>query len=88
MRKKIVYGVGGYDPSKPNNNVIEEVEIVDTPQRPLNSVGVLATLLAVNNVLSLEDAANAVGKKPDVLITEAQAWAAAQSLLDNLDGGV
>jgi hypothetical protein len=22
-----VYGVGGYDPSKPNNNVIEEVDV-------------------------------------------------------------
>lgn len=29
MGKVTVYGVGGYDPSKPNNNVVEEYEIPD-----------------------------------------------------------
>jgi hypothetical protein len=28
MGKSIVYGLGGYDPSKPNDNI---VEIIDTP---------------------------------------------------------
>jgi hypothetical protein len=28
MGKTIVYGFGGYDPSKPDNNI---VEIIDTP---------------------------------------------------------
>jgi hypothetical protein len=31
MGKRIVYGVGGYDPTKPNNNIIEEVEIPNEP---------------------------------------------------------
>lgn len=26
--KEVVYGIGGYDPSKPNDNI---VEIIDTP---------------------------------------------------------
>jgi hypothetical protein len=30
MSKKITYGVGGYDPSKPNNNIVEEIDIPDT----------------------------------------------------------
>jgi hypothetical protein len=25
--KVIVYGEGGYDPSKPNNNIVEEYEV-------------------------------------------------------------
>ena len=28
MGKTIIYGLGGYDPSKPNDNI---VEIIDTP---------------------------------------------------------
>ena len=28
MGKTILYGLGGYDPSKPNDNI---VEIIDTP---------------------------------------------------------
>jgi hypothetical protein len=27
--KMITFGIGGYDPSKPNNNIIEEYEIPD-----------------------------------------------------------
>ena len=29
MTKMTTYGVGGYDPSKPNNNIIEVVELPD-----------------------------------------------------------
>lgn len=29
MTKKIVYGLGGYDETKPNNNVIEIIETPD-----------------------------------------------------------
>jgi hypothetical protein len=27
MTKSITYGVGGYDPTKPNNNIVEEIDI-------------------------------------------------------------
>jgi hypothetical protein len=27
--KQITYGLGGFDPSKPNNNIIEEIEVLD-----------------------------------------------------------
>jgi hypothetical protein len=30
MGKLITYGLGGYDPSKPNNNIVEEIDIPDT----------------------------------------------------------
>ena len=46
----------------------------------LDPVGALATLLAVNGVLPVADAANAVGVEPDRLVSEAQAWAVAQQL--------
>jgi hypothetical protein len=28
--KLITYGLGGYDPSKPNNNIVEEIDLPDT----------------------------------------------------------
>jgi hypothetical protein len=28
--KHITYGIGGYDPTKPNNNIVEEIDIPDT----------------------------------------------------------
>jgi hypothetical protein len=30
MSKLITYGFGGYDPTKPNNNIVEEIDIPDT----------------------------------------------------------
>jgi len=29
MHKSITYGIGGYDESKPNNNIVEEIDIPD-----------------------------------------------------------
>lgn len=29
MGKLITYGVGGYDPTKPNNNIVEEIDLPD-----------------------------------------------------------
>ena len=74
--KMTVYGIGGFDPAQPNNNVIEEFEI-ETPQQSLDAVGALATLLAVEQVVSVQDAANAVGLSEQDLVNEALAWGAA-----------
>jgi hypothetical protein len=30
MSKVITYGFGGYDETKPNNNIVEELDIPDT----------------------------------------------------------
>lgn len=30
MAQQITYGFGGYDPTKPNNNIVEITEIPDT----------------------------------------------------------
>jgi hypothetical protein len=30
MGKSITYGLGGYDESKPNNNIVEEIDLPDT----------------------------------------------------------
>ena len=30
MVKSITYGIGGYDPTKPNDNIVEEIDIPDT----------------------------------------------------------
>jgi hypothetical protein len=53
-------------------------ETADPPALPLDPTGALATLLAVTETLTVEDAANAVRLVPDDLIAEAEAWAAAQ----------
>jgi hypothetical protein len=29
MSTQIIYGLGGYDPTKPNNNIIEVIELPD-----------------------------------------------------------
>ena len=79
MSRVVTYGLGGYDPTKPNNNVVEDYEVPDGPPTPLDPVGALATLLAVTEVLSVQDAANAVGLDPAQLIDEANAWAAMQA---------
>jgi hypothetical protein len=44
---------------------------------PLDATGALATLLAVLEVVPVQDAANAVSLTADDLIAEAEAWAAA-----------
>ena len=31
--RSITYGIGGYDPSKPNNNIVEEIDIPDEEQQ-------------------------------------------------------
>jgi hypothetical protein len=78
--KITTYGIGGFDPTKPNNNIVEEQIIPDPPQAPLDPVGALATLLAVTGTLTVDDAANAVGLTPADLIAEAQAWAVGSSV--------
>ena len=30
--KKITYGIGGYDETKPNNNIVEEIDLPDEEQ--------------------------------------------------------
>tara|TARA_R110000868_G_scaffold97275_4_gene267522 strand:- start:1084 stop:1323 length:240 start_codon:yes stop_codon:yes gene_type:complete len=76
--KNTIYGIGGFDPTKANNNIVEEQTIPDPPQAPLDPVGALATLLAVTGTLTVDDAANAVGLTAADLVAEAQAWAVAE----------
>lgn len=72
----IHYGAGGYDPTKPNNNIVEIEEHPDpVGAPPLDPTGALATLLAVTETLTVTDAANAVGLTPADLVAEAEAWA-------------
>lgn len=32
MAQQIIYGIGGFDPTKPNNNIIEVIELPDTEE--------------------------------------------------------
>ena len=29
MKKQVVFGIGGYDPTKSNDNIVEEIELLD-----------------------------------------------------------
>lgn len=64
--KHFVYDAAG--------NLIEQYDI-DSMLTALDPTGALATLLAVTEVLTVGDAANAVGLTADDLVAEAQAWA-------------
>ena len=33
MAKSVTYGLGGYDPTKPNNNIVEEIDLPDEEQK-------------------------------------------------------
>lgn len=61
------------------DGVTHEWETPDV-HAPLDAVGALATLLAVTETLTVDDAANAVGLKADDLVAEAEAWQAASVL--------
>lgn len=60
------------------NGVTHTWETADPPAAPLDPTGALVALLAVTELLTVEDAANAVGLTPADLVNEAEAWAAAQ----------
>ena len=62
-----------------SQGVTHEWETPDPPQTPLDPTGALATLLAVTETLTVEDAANAVGLTPADLVAEAEAWAMGRS---------
>jgi hypothetical protein len=32
MMRSVTYGIGGYDPTKPNNNIVEEIDLPDEEQ--------------------------------------------------------
>jgi hypothetical protein len=65
------------------NGVIVESRLLTIEERiqygpqPLDATGALATLLAVESVLTVQDAANAVGLTSQDLVNEALAWGAA-----------
>lgn len=66
----VVYG--------PDGTIIEESGEPDAlPPTPMLPHEVIAVLNAVLGLWSLNDAANAIGRQPEDLIAEAEAWAAA-----------
>lgn len=55
----------------------ELVDLVEPQYPPLDPTGALATLLVVEGVLPLTDAANAIHEEPAHLVHEAEAWSLA-----------
>jgi hypothetical protein len=67
----VVYG--------PDGTIIEDRGESEVPApEPMLSYEVVAVLNVVLGLWSLADAANAIGRQPEDLIAEAEAWAAAE----------
>ena len=63
-----------YNPDGTIESIIQLTNLPLPSYEPLDSTGALATLLVVLNLVSLEDASNAVHQEPEHLIAEAEAW--------------
>ena len=59
--KVVTYGIGGYDPSKPNNNIVEEYEVEDFFEEPQTDVSALAETLSQLPPETLEALKQALG---------------------------
>lgn len=57
----VAYGIGGYDPSKPNNNIVEEYEVEDFFEEPQTDVSALAETLSQLPPETLEALKQALG---------------------------
>jgi hypothetical protein len=76
---------GGTVTIEDHGQVVDVRPLTDDERRrygpqPLDPTGALATLLAVEQVVGVVDAANAVGLSADDLVAEAEAWAVAAAL--------
>jgi hypothetical protein len=56
IEKAIIYGLGGFDPSKPNNNIVEEheVEVPDAEPTPEERIAELEAALDTVTLALLE----------------------------------
>jgi hypothetical protein len=52
IEKIVTYGIGGFDPTKPNNNIVEEYE-VDVEPTPPTPEQEIATLKQTVDTLTL-----------------------------------
>ena len=49
--RHLIYGPGGYDPTKPNNNIIEDVEIEDQEQTTETLVQLVDQVASITEIL-------------------------------------
>lgn len=63
MGQMITYGRGGFDPTKPNNNVVAVSEIPDELDVPSDPVADLLDLLEAKKVITRADRATLTGPK-------------------------
>ena len=72
-------GTGTHTTFDADGNVTSETALtglpIIPPFDPLDATGALATLLVVEGVLDIDDAAHSVGTTGEHLVHEAQAWA-------------
>lgn len=62
--ERITYGVGGFEPAKPDDNVVEEFEVPDPPAEPVDPLDTLVDDLAKATTLAqVRDAAKAARAK-------------------------
>jgi hypothetical protein len=49
-QKQITYGIGGFDPTKPNNNIVEEYEVEVPDPEPTPEEQIAALQAAVDTL--------------------------------------
>lgn len=54
MGQNIVYGVGGFDPTKPNNNIVSVEEVPDSPAPPPTLAEIAAEFASIESVADVE----------------------------------
>jgi hypothetical protein len=50
IRKTEIYGIGGFDPTKPNNNIVEEYEVEVPDPEPTPEEQIAALQAAVDTL--------------------------------------
>lgn len=50
----ITFGIGGFDPSKPNNNIVSVEEVPDPPAQPKTAAEIAAEHATIETIADME----------------------------------
>lgn len=54
MAENVVYGLGGFDPSKPNNNIVSVEEVPDPPPPPKTAAEIAVEHATIETIADME----------------------------------
>ena len=65
MAQLVTYGIGGFDPSKPNNNIVSIEEIPDPPPPPKTAAEIAAEHATIETIADVEAFRAALEQLPE-----------------------